>query len=91
MKLSRKTIALLALNTAIVYLEGSGQQKKAATARAAVRAIERGVAVDEHMAQVAEMIGAQEGVTDEQWDEQTARIESNTDTAIAELDRTAGG
>ncbi len=88
-KLSRKTLTLLTLGTAVTYFEASGQQARAAQFRKYANWVRGGIVIDSHMEEVAEMMLSQEGITDEQWEEQSARIDANVATALEELGETA--
>lgn len=71
------TLALIGLRAAALGLELQGQSRSSAALYALADAAESGVAVDAHMAAVAEKLKDRHS-TDEDWEDVVARIEADS-------------
>lgn len=71
------TLALIGLRAAGLALELQGQSRSANSLYALADAAEAGKAVDDHMNAVAEKL-KDRSATDEDWEDVTARIESDS-------------
>lgn len=82
--MDKELLAIITLRATALGLRTQGLHKQADAMEAIARGLEAKRNIDQHMQDVADMLGSGDGITEEQWDDQAKRIDGVTDEFLAE-------
>ena len=81
--MNKELLAIITLRGTALGLRTQGLHKQADALDAIARGIEAKRNVDQHMQEVADMLNSTDGISEDQWNEQSSRIDGVTDEFLS--------